>query len=415
MASVTQTIPTLTGGISQQPDELKVPGQVNVANNVLPDVTQGLQKRPGGKFVKSLSDGTLNSNANGKWFHYYRDEAEQYIGEIIRRNGHSYDGKIRMWRCSDGQEMTVTHDAGTQTYLTHADDDQIQTLTVNDFTYITNRTKTVTMAQGADLEPVRPPEAFIELKQVAYSKQYSVNLYSNTTTQSTSTATRIEVQLYKSSNNMCHTDGSLRTYAQRHTDGTRCDGTGSTDKTTKDSYLPNVATRIFSVSSGTQLTDEDVEGTTNTYNVSVNYNNTAGKKNLYFRIRTTGQSIPEGNSTSPQYHGRYTTTHDLLYGGEGWVTGDQFFVWMKGAEYRVTVMANSVTEEQANLGLIRPDPTPFDTETTITATGILGDIRKNILGTSHSGLNSLYQWKSDESNGYYVKQIGNGLYISRPT
>ena len=27
MASVTQTIPTLTGGLSQQPDELKIPGK----------------------------------------------------------------------------------------------------------------------------------------------------------------------------------------------------------------------------------------------------------------------------------------------------------------------------------------------------------------------------------------------------
>ena len=168
MSSVTQTIPTLTGGLSQQPDELKVPGQVNVANNVLPDVTQGLQKRPGGKLVDSLSDGTLNSYSTGKWFHYYRDEAEQYIGQIIRRkndNGssHADDGKIRMWRCSDGQDMTVTHDAGTQTYLVHAADDEVQTLTVNDFTYITNRTKTVTMAQGTDLEVVRPAEGFLSL------------------------------------------------------------------------------------------------------------------------------------------------------------------------------------------------------------------------------------------------------------
>ena len=237
MSSVTQTIPTLTGGLSQQPDELKVPGQVNVANNVLPDVTQGLQKRHGGKLIDSLSDGTLNSYSTGKWFHYYRDESEQYIGQIIRRNGHADDGKIRMWRCSDGQDMTVTHDAGTQSYLIHAADDEVQTLTVNDFTYITNRTKTVTMAQGADLEAVRPAEAFIELKQVAYSKQYSVNLFDNDTTQSTSTATRIEVQLYKSSNNMCHTDGSLRSYTNRHTDGNRCTGAGSTDNTTKDSYL----------------------------------------------------------------------------------------------------------------------------------------------------------------------------------
>ena len=85
MGSVTQLIPTLTGGISQQPDELKVPGQVNVADNVLPDVTHGLMKRPGGKFIKSLSDGTLLSYETGKWFHYYRDEREQYIVQVIRR------------------------------------------------------------------------------------------------------------------------------------------------------------------------------------------------------------------------------------------------------------------------------------------------------------------------------------------
>ena len=56
MASVTQTIPTLTGGLSQQPDELKIPGQVSVANNVIPDVTHGLLKRPGGKLIASISD-----------------------------------------------------------------------------------------------------------------------------------------------------------------------------------------------------------------------------------------------------------------------------------------------------------------------------------------------------------------------
>ena len=109
MASVTQSIPTLTGGLSQQPDELKVPGQVNVANNVLPDVTQGLQKRPGGKLVKSLSDGSANSATIGKWFHYYRDETEQYIGQIDRT------GTVKLWRCSDGQEMSVTNNLTTTT------------------------------------------------------------------------------------------------------------------------------------------------------------------------------------------------------------------------------------------------------------------------------------------------------------
>jgi len=60
-----------------------------------------LLKRPSGQFIKSLSDGTNNSQTNGKWFHYYRDEAEQYIGQVSRT------GDINMWKCSDGSEMNV--------------------------------------------------------------------------------------------------------------------------------------------------------------------------------------------------------------------------------------------------------------------------------------------------------------------
>ena len=154
MASVTQLVPTLTGGVSQQPDELKIPGQVNVANNVLPDVTHGLLKRPGGKLVKSLSDGSKNSVTNGRWFHYYRDEAEQYIGQISRT------GDIKMWKCSDGSEMNVVGSTTAMaTYLTHSNDEDIQTLTINDFTFLTNRTKTVSMSTAT--EALRPPEVFI--------------------------------------------------------------------------------------------------------------------------------------------------------------------------------------------------------------------------------------------------------------
>ena len=64
MASITQTVPTYHAGISQQPDSLKIPGQVSVAQNVLPDITEGLMKRPGGRLVDSLSDhGTASNNS----------------------------------------------------------------------------------------------------------------------------------------------------------------------------------------------------------------------------------------------------------------------------------------------------------------------------------------------------------------
>ena len=121
MAGVTQTIPTYTGGISQQPDELKIPGQVNIAKNVIPDVTEGLTKRPGGKLVASMSDSSAftlpdgsnsttsydpDSQTNGKWFSYYRDETEQYIGQIDRT------GNTRMWD-KDGDPVPVLYERGS--------------------------------------------------------------------------------------------------------------------------------------------------------------------------------------------------------------------------------------------------------------------------------------------------------------
>ena len=252
MASVTQLVPTLTGGVSQQPDELKVPGQVNVANNVLPDVTHGLLKRPGGKLIKSLSDGTNNSTANGRWFHYYRDEDEQYIGQVSRA------GDINMWKCSDGSEMTVTGATTAMTnYLTHSNDEDIQTLTINDFTFLTNRTKTVAM--DSTIEPLRPPEVFLELKTVKYAAQYSLNLFDSTGTQTVSTATRISVDMVRSSNNYCTSNGHMDTQTNRVTNTTRCNseaGPGS------DDLGPNVGTRIFEVTSGGTLVDNDAVGGT---------------------------------------------------------------------------------------------------------------------------------------------------------
>tara|TARA_X000001388_G_scaffold10648_1_gene6535 strand:+ start:2397 stop:5327 length:2931 start_codon:yes stop_codon:yes gene_type:complete len=402
MASVTQTIPTLTGGLSQQPDELKIPGQVSVANNVIPDVTHGLLKRPGGQLVASISDnGTsaLNSQTNGKWFSYYRDETESYIGQISRT------GDINMWRCSDGASMTVNYDSGTAsalaTYLSHSDDQDIQTLTLNDYTFITNRTKTVAMS--STVETVRPPEVFIDLRATAYARQYALNLYDNTNTTTETTATRISVDLVKSSNNYCNGSGGMVGHASRPSQSTRCDDTAGDGR---DAYAPNVGTRIFDIDDGASLTDEANSGNY-TYTIDVKAANGSSVNrgtNLYFRIRTTGQSVPfttgSGETQTTTYQARYTTTFDLLYGGSGWQQGDYFYVFMDDGYYKITVEAISTTQIQANLGLIRPNPTPFDTETTVTASGILGDIRQAIIDTGNF----------TSSN---VKQIGNGIYVTR--
>ena len=132
MANVTQTIHSLNAGISQQPDEQKIPGQLKDMHNAIPDITQGLLKRPAGKFVKTL----VGSTDTGKWFHYYRDENEQYVGQIQR------NGTVKMYDCLTGNAKTVVNAIGNNTYLTHTNDEDIQTLTLNDFTYINNRSIT---------------------------------------------------------------------------------------------------------------------------------------------------------------------------------------------------------------------------------------------------------------------------------
>ena len=418
MANVTQTIHSLNAGISQQPDEQKIPGQVRDMLNAIPDVTQGLLKRPAGKFVKTL----VGSTATGKWFHYYRDETEQYVGQIQR------DGTVKMWDCLTGDPKTVVDDTATGTYtydddttgtkyLKHSANDMIQTLTLNDFTYISNRNVIPDMKRGtADLEPEGDylKEIFIELKSLSYAKQYAVNVFDSTATQSVHTATRIKVTMVNSSNNYCDSNFYMRPHSTRgNSSNARC-GTQAGDG--RDAFAPNVATRIFSVDSNKTLTDTGATGgiqangsstdTNYSYQVNVNNNSSQGRKNLYFRIATTGQSVPytegSGSSQTTTYQARYTTTYDLLHGGEGWIAGDFFYVFMADAYYRVDIEESSESIVQANLALVRPQPTPFDTETTITAESILGDIRAQLTGNN-----------TNSGNGFTVTQIGTGLHVKR--
>ena len=59
----------------------------------------------------------------------------------------SRTGDVRMWKCSDGTPVPVVYDGGSgsstesklKLYLNHSKDDDVQTLTINDYTYLTNR------------------------------------------------------------------------------------------------------------------------------------------------------------------------------------------------------------------------------------------------------------------------------------
>jgi hypothetical protein len=96
MSTLTQRIPTLLLGISQQPDNLKFPGQVVDADNVFPDYALGMLKRPGGKFVGNLK----GASTAGKWFSILRDANEKYVAQ--------YDNNVfRVWSLLDGSPRKV--------------------------------------------------------------------------------------------------------------------------------------------------------------------------------------------------------------------------------------------------------------------------------------------------------------------
>ena len=358
MAGITQTVPNYTLGISEQPDQLKFPGQVKDINNAIPDVTKGLFKRPGSKRIGTSPLSSVQSG--GSWFHYYRDETEgSYIGQI------DSSGNVRVWRCSDGTLMTTAYGTGGETalkaYLATSTPENLQFLTINDTTIVSNRdTANSNTAVGTTgTTPARPDThfAFLELMRTENGRQYGVNLY--------------------------NTEGSLTTLTR----ATRIKITADTlDESDGTGTCPGIGTQVFSVDSGS-------------------------KKNLIFRLNILGQqgvspnySASSDGPDGANYRCSYQRDAVLLHGGEGWVTGDTVTVTLDTAQggasgggnatYTVRVEDHESTEVKANLGLIRPEPTPFDADTAVTGDTILGGII------------------ADLPTGITARTIGTGIYLS---
>ncbi len=352
MTGITQTVPNYFGGISEQPDYIKEPGQVKNLVNAIPDLTYGLYKRPGSKRVGTAA---LSAGTGGAWFHYFRDETEgAYVGRIDSSGG------IKMWKCNDGTEFYHGHSTAAQqinygsgvqsainNYLTTSTPSDLKFLTINDTTFVTNSntSKVVGTTGTTDAKP-HTYSAFVELRKTENGRQYALNLSSDDTVQSFSTATRLNI----SSN----TQPSPGTSATGH--------------------CPGIGTGVYQVSEG-------------------------GKDNLTFRLTVRGQqgrSTQDTDTDNPwAYTCSYTNEVTLLHGGESWSSGTSCTVSLSGYNYTIAVAESELTQHQANLKAVRPKPTPFDGDTAVSATHILGGIAAELNGIS----------------GISYTVIGNGIYI----
>jgi len=384
MASITQTIPQYSLGMSEQPDQLKFPGQVTEVTNAIPDITKGLFKRPGAKRVGTTP--LANVQSGGSWFHYFRDETEgSYIGQIAA------DGQVRVWRCSDGQQMTTAYGTGGQTaiqnYLATSTPENIQTLTINDTTFVTSRdTTNANTLIGTTGTTDATPDAhfgFIELLRTENGRQYGVNINNGTAVTTVKRATKIKV----TSHTFDESDGS--------------------------GHCPGIGTEVYAVTAAnTYGTTTNVVHVKNSSGTTL----TTGRDNLTFRINALGQQGVSPNYSASQngpggqnYRCSYNIECTLLHGGEGWEVGDVVRVNPEHAStasssdgqayVEVTVTEIESTEVNATVssngdGLIRPAPTPFDADTAVTTDTILGGIIAEL------------------PSGVTGKVIGPGIYLS---
>ena len=493
MAGITQTIPNYTGGISEQPDQLKVPGQVKSVQNAIPDIVYGLYKRPGAKRIGSTK--LTNVQTGGSWFHYYRDETEgSYIGQVAS------DGKVRIWSCNDGIEKNVWYDtdnssynSGTAahtaitSYLTpnpSSDTEDIQALTINDTTFLNNRAKVVATSGTTETRPHKN-FAYVELARTENGRQYGLNIHDDSTTQTQKTATRIKIKSdtldegngsgtcagigtmvfaiskpvltttitnagggvgsgYNGVQEMpvtvtggggsgakfqlvevggvitavtiihCvtgYTSAPTLTIGQDWTSGEALNGSA---------FQRHNAGKLYTSANGINTTcgstaPTHTSGTVSDGNIDWTYAGTRATatctvgtaENLIFRVSALGQQgVRDGagsSVTGNDYRCSYNRELTLLHGGEGWDTDDEVTVEMTQAAtaytYTIQVTDHESPAITANIKAIRPVPTPFDGDTSVTVEAILGGIADEISGTTVNG------------NPILTKIVGNGIYL----
>tara|TARA_Y100001956_G_scaffold82907_1_gene106674 strand:+ start:486 stop:3164 length:2679 start_codon:yes stop_codon:yes gene_type:complete len=177
MAAVTQRISNYLSGVSKQPDSKKLPGQVRECINGLADVTLGMTKRPGFKFISKLkttggADFTGTQLDGAKWFYINRD-ADRYVGCITPKVGNT-NGSVYIWNADTGVACTVTN--GSQhAYLTGVESNY-DVLSVQANTIICNDTVTVT-TQAAPTDFIAASRGTVLLSGTAeqmFSQSWSI-------------------------------------------------------------------------------------------------------------------------------------------------------------------------------------------------------------------------------------------------
>ena len=225
--------------------------------------------------------------------------------------------------------------------------DDLQVLTINDYTFVVNRKVPVQMTANTD--EMRGPEGVIELRSIAGLTTYEVTFEEPTPNQSETTAQRLTI--------------------------------------TSTGFVQNAPT---CTSTATQTFSDQTGGANGT--------------GLEFTIEVSSVVVPttdqQGNTTNRCV---YTTRVDLNEGGDGWAVGDTVTVLLAGVTHVVRVEQVGRTETMRPIGAgtvqattARENPLAddvLDTLVTEINTNIADGVTAERIG------NGLYITRSDDADG----------------
>jgi hypothetical protein len=171
MPLLNTSIPNLAQGVSQQPDNLRYPGQCDEQVNAWSTVVEGLVKRPNSRF---LYDTDLGANINSNLFSHYvdRDDQNKYVITYDSVNG------LKAFDLTANVKTSIHINApsvAASNYLSATNPLQdLRALTIADSTFLVNTQKTV----GTTTLPFNAleKEALIFVKLGDYEKAYSIYL-----------------------------------------------------------------------------------------------------------------------------------------------------------------------------------------------------------------------------------------------
>ena len=185
MPLVSDLIPSLLNGVSQQAPTVQDKSQGTVQENGYSDPVKGLKKRPGTQHVAKLSDTSFSS----AFIHpIRRSGTETFVAVFTGSYTSSIGDLVKVYDAGDGTAKTVNaRDASNSIITTGTLFDEIKTYltdsspstafsatTVADFTYLVNKNKTV--AKDATVTTARNPEAMVYIRGGDYATKYTIEI-----------------------------------------------------------------------------------------------------------------------------------------------------------------------------------------------------------------------------------------------